>query len=98
MDVHNLKCLIQEIVYKRAYHSQYGMECKTISPCLYINMLLAIESGCPIPEKLQCEIDKLERTIRNYPVTDTSTIECNIEVVIQLLPPLTPIIVEIELI
>lgn len=92
--VHNLKCTIQNIVYKRAYHSQYGMNCKVLSPCLLANILFTVESGCTIPDSIQCEIDKLNLT--NYPlISDTNTINCNTNISVQQLPPLTPIIVEL---
>ena len=47
--VRNLNCAIQDIVYKRAYHSQYGMDCKIAPPCLLVNLLLVGQSGCTIP-------------------------------------------------
>ena len=79
MDVRSLKCLIKEVVYKRALHSQYGMECNVAAPCLYANLLFAIESECTIPNGLQAEIDKLTRTISNYAAVSSSTITtCNI--------------------
>lgn len=79
MDVRSLKCLIKEIVYKRALHSQYGMDCNVEAPCLYANLLFAIESECNIPDSIQAEIDKLTRTIPIYVAIDSSTITtCNI--------------------
>lgn len=91
--VRNLNCAIQDIVYKRAYHSQYGMDCKIASPCLLVNLLLVGQSGCDIPTSIQCEIDKLR--LINYPTIDTSaTISCNTTITVQQLPPLTPITVE----
>lgn len=79
MDVRSLKCLIKEVVYKRALHSQYGMQCNVAAPCLYANLLFTIESECTIPDNLQAEIDKLTRTIPTYAAVDSSTITtCNI--------------------
>ena len=91
--VRNLNCAIQDIVYKRAYHSQYGMDCKIAPPCLLVNLLLVGQSGCTIPDEIQCETDKLRLT--NYPAIVTSiTISCNTTITVQQLPPLTPITVE----
>lgn len=91
--VRNLNCAIQDIVYKRAYHSQYGMDCKIAPPCLLVNLLLVGQSGCTIPDAIQCEIDKVRLT--NFPIiSDTTTISCNTTITVQQLPPLTPITVE----
>lgn len=87
--VRNIKCKIQEILYKKSLNYLYGMDCNIKNPCLLENILFALEAQadenfeCTIPDKLQAEIDKLNHSILDYPAVNTTTTKvCSIAVTI----------------